>query len=168
MGRTARGVRAIRLSDDDEVIGMIVAKDGDKVLTVTETGFGRISEISDYRVQSRGGKGLINYKTAKYGNVAAVISPDEDDDLIMISSSGIIIRIHLGELNVYRRPGKGVKVMRIDEGVKLLTVVATPHDENEITDHPDEPDADAEEGLDEAELAAEQVADEPVEDEAEE
>ncbi len=168
MGRTARGVRAIRLSDDDEVIGMIVAKDGDKVLTVTETGFGRISEISDYRVQSRGGKGLINYKTAKYGNVAAVISPDEDDDLIMISSSGIIIRIHLGELNVYRRPGKGVKVMRIDEGVKLLTVVATPHDENEVTDHPDEPDADAEEGLDEAELAAEQAADEPVEDEAEE
>ncbi len=86
----------------------------------------------------------------------------------MISSSGIIIRIHLGELNVYRRPGKGVKVMRIDEGVKLLTVVATPHDENEITDHPDEPDADAEEGLDEAELAAEQAADEPVEDEAQE
>ena len=168
MGRTARGVRAIRLSEDDEVIGMIVAKDGDRVLTVTETGFGRISELSDYRVQSRGGKGLINYKTAKYGKVAAVISPDEDDDLIMISSSGIIIRIHLGELNVYRRPGKGVKVMRIDEGVKLLTVVATPHDENEITDHPDEPDADAEEGLDEAELAAEQTADEPIEDEAEE
>ncbi|MBQ7107485.1 MAG: DNA gyrase subunit A [Clostridia bacterium] len=168
MGRTARGVRAIKLTEDDEVIGMIVAKDGDRVLTVTETGFGRISELSDYRVQSRGGKGLINYKTAKYGKVAAVISPDEDDDLIMISSSGIIIRIHLGELNVYRRPGKGVKVMRIDEGVKLLTVVATPHDENEITDHPDEPDADAEEGLDEAELAAEQTADEPIEDEAEE
>ena len=158
MGRTARGVRAIRLAEDDEVIGMIVAKDGDRVLTVTETGFGRISEISDYRVQSRGGKGLINYKTSKYGNVAAVISPDEDDDLIMISSSGIIIRIHLGELNVYRRPGKGVKVMRIDEGAKLLTVVATPHDENEVTDHPDEPDADAEEGLDEAELAAEAAA----------
>ena len=155
MGRTARGVRAIRLAEGDEVIGMIVAKEGDRVLTVTETGFGRISEISDYRVQSRGGKGLINYKTAKYGNVAAVISPDEDDDLIMISSSGIIIRIHLGELNVYRRPGKGVKVMRIDEGAKLLTVVATPHDDAEVTDHPDEPDADAEEGLDEAELLAE-------------
>ncbi len=166
MGRTARGVRAIRLAEGDEVIGMIVAKDGDKVLTVTETGFGRISEISDYRVQSRGGKGLINYKTAKYGNVAAVISPDEDDDLIMISSSGIIIRIHLGELNVYRRPGKGVKVMRIDEGAKLLTVVATPHDEDEITDHPDEPDADAEEGLDEAELAAEAAADSEAEDSA--
>ena len=83
----------------------------------------------------------------------------------MISSSGIIIRIHLGELNVYSRPGKGVKVMRIDEGAKLLTVVATPHDENEITDHPDEPDADAEEGLDEAELAAENAADEPAGDE---
>ena len=83
----------------------------------------------------------------------------------MISSSVIIIRIHLGELNVYRRPGKGVKVMRIDEGTKLLTVVATPHDENEITDHPDEPDADAEEGLDEAELAAENAVDEPANDE---
>ena len=165
MGRTARGVRSIRLAEGDEVIGMIVAKDGDRVLTVTETGFGRISEIADYRLQSRGGKGIINYRTAKYGNVAAVISPDEDDDLIMISSSGIIIRIHLGELNVYRRPGKGVKVMRIDEGAKLLTVVATPHDEDEVTDHPDEPDADAEEGLDEAELLAEQQAEnEPVED----
>ena len=167
MGRTARGVRSIKLAEGDEVIGMIVAKDGDRVLTVTETGFGRISEISDYRLQSRGGKGIINYRTAKYGNVAAVISPDEDDDLIMISSSGIIIRIHLGELNVYRRPGKGVKVMRIDEGAKLLTVVATPHDEDEVTDHPDEPDADAEEGLDEAELLAEQQADnEPADDES--
>ncbi len=167
MGRTARGVRAIKLAEGDEVIGMIVAKDGDRVLTVTETGFGRISEISDYRVQSRGGKGLINYKTAKYGNVAAVISPDEDDDLIMISSSGIIIRIHLGELNVYRRPGKGVKVMRIDEGAKLLTVVATPHDEEEVTDHPDEPDADAEEGLDEAELLAETADEEEASEENE-
>ena len=167
MGRTARGVRAIKLAEGDEVIGMIVAKDGDRVLTVTETGFGRISEISDYRVQSRGGKGLINYKTAKYGNVAAVISPDEDDDLIMISSSGIIIRIHLGELNVYRRPGKGVKVMRIDEGAKLLTVVATPHDEDEVTDHPDEPDADAEEGLDEAELLAETADEEEASEENE-
>ncbi len=168
MGRTARGVRAIKLAEGDEVIGMIVAKDGDRVLTVTETGYGRISEIADYRVQSRGGKGIINYRTAKYGNVAAVISPDEDDDLIMISSSGIIIRIHLGELNVYRRPGKGVKVMRIEEGVKLLTVVATPHDEEEVTDHPDEPDADADEGIDEAELAAEAAdANAPIDDDQE-
>lgn len=166
MGRTARGVRSIRLAEGDEVIGMIVVKEGDRVLTVTETGFGRISEIADYRLQSRGGKGIINYRTAKYGNVAAVISPDEDDDLIMISSSGIIIRIHLGELNVYRRPGKGVKVMRIDEGAKLLTVVATPHDAEEVTDHPDEPDADAEEALDAAELAAEEAdaAEEPTAD----
>lgn len=159
MGRTARGVRSIRLAEGDEVIGMIVAKDGDKVLTVTETGFGRISEISDYRVQSRGGKGIINYRTAKYGNVAAVISPNEDDDLIMISSSGIIIRIHLGELNVYRRPGKGVKVMRIDEGSKLLTVVATPHDEDEVTDHPDEPDSEADDIGDAEQLAKEEADD---------
>ena len=166
MGRTARGVRSIRLAEGDEVIGMIVAKEGDRVLTVTETGFGRISEVSDYRLQSRGGKGIINYRTSKYGNVAAVISPEEDDDLIMISSSGIIIRIHLGELNVYRRPGKGVKVMRIDEGTKLLTVVATPHDDDEVTDHPDEPDADAEEPLDDAEELLEE-ADEEVLDEEE-
>ena len=166
MGRTARGVRSIKLAEGDEVIGMIVAKEGDRVLTVTETGFGRISEISDYRVQSRGGKGIINYRTAKYGNVAAVISPDGDDDLIMISSSGIIIRIHLGELNVLRRPGKGVKVMRIDEGVKLLTVVATPHDEDEITDHPDAPDEDADGEMDEAELKAENDAENDAENEA--
>lgn len=157
MGRTARGVRSIRLVDDDEVIGMIVAKDGDRVLTVSETGFGRISEIADYRLQSRGGKGITNYRTAKYGNVAAIITPGEDDDLIMISSSGVIIRIHLGELNVLRRPGKGVKVMKLKDGEKLLTVVATPHDEEEVTDHAEAPDADAEDLGDEAELLAEEA-----------
>ena len=157
MGRTARGVRSIRLVDDDEVIGMIVAKEGDRVLTVSETGFGRISEIADYRLQSRGGKGITNYRTAKYGNVAAIITPGEDDDLIMISSSGVIIRIHLGELNVLRRPGKGVKVMKLKDGEKLLTVVATPHDEEEVTDHAEAPDADAEDLGDEAELLAEEA-----------
>lgn len=158
MGRTARGVRSIKLADGDEVVGMIVAKDGDKVLTVTETGYGRISEISDYRVQSRGGKGITNYRTAKYGNVAAIVSPEEDDDLIMIASNGVIIRICLGEISTYARPAKGVRVMRVDEGEKLLTVVATPHDEEEVTDHPDAPDEDAADVGDLAELAQEEAA----------
>ncbi len=146
MGRTARGVRSIKLTDDDYVVGMIVSNsDEDKVLTVTETGYGRISSITDYRLQSRGGKGIINYRTAKYGDVAAVVAPGENEDLIMISSSGVIIRIALDELSTYSRPAKGVRVMRmkLENEEKLLTVVTTPHDEDEVTDKPDEPDADA-------------------------
>ena len=146
MGRTARGVRSIKLTDDDYVVGMIVSNsDDDKVLTVTETGYGRISGITDYRLQSRGGKGIINYRTAKYGDVAAVVAPGENEDLIMISSSGVIIRIALDELSTYSRPAKGVRVMRmkLENEEKLLTVVTTPHDEDEVTDKPDEPDADA-------------------------
>ena len=146
MGRTARGVRSIRLAEDDMVVGMIVStSDNDNVLTVTETGYGRISSINDYRLQSRGGKGIINYRSAKYGDVAAVVVPGEDEDLIMISSSGVIIRISLNELSILSRPAKGVRVMRmkLDEGEKLLTVVTTPHDEEEVTDTPDAPDADS-------------------------
>ena len=146
MGRTARGVRSIKLADGDYVVGMIVSNsEEDKVLTVTETGYGRMSSISDYRLQSRGGKGIINYRTAKYGDVAAVVVPGEAEDLIMISSSGVIIRISLDELSIYSRPAKGVRVMRMktENEEKLLTVTTTPHDENEVTDTPDAPDADS-------------------------
>ena len=164
MGRTARGVRSIKLSEDDYVVGMIVsASDDDKVLTVTETGYGRISSITDYRLQSRGGKGIINYRTAKYGDVAAVVIPNENEDLIMISSSGVIIRISIDELSVLARPAKGVRVMKMKlENEKLLTAVTTPHDEEEITDTPDAPDADSAD-VGEAEDETEEITEETQE-----
>ena len=70
VGRTARGVKALTLREDDEVVGMVICHPGSLLLTITETGYGRLSELTDYRIQSRGGKGLTNYHTETYGNVA--------------------------------------------------------------------------------------------------
>ena len=118
LGRTARGVKAIELSESDEVVGMAVLKEDGTVLTVNETGYGRRSEVTDYRLQSRAGKGTINYHTEKYGDVAAVRLIREEEDVILISSDGIIIRIPTDEIRLCARPSKGVRVMRVNEGEK--------------------------------------------------
>lgn len=122
IGRTARGVRSIMLEDDDYVVGFAASLDGYKLLTVSETGFGRKSSFDDYRVQSRGGKGLINYRTAQYGKVAMIAPVKEDDDVIMITSDGIVIRTHADQISTFQRPSKGVKVMRVNEGEKVATI----------------------------------------------
>lgn len=132
MGRTARGVKAITLKDEDCVIGMSILREGGLVLTVSETGYGRLSPISDYRLQSRGGKGLLNYHVEKYGDVAAIKVVDLDDDVILISADGVIIRIQASSIRVCARPSKGVRVMRIvGENNKVVTLSRAPHEENE-------------------------------------
>ncbi len=143
MGRTARGVRALNMSEDDTVVDMALCKDDTRILTVTETGYGRISHISDYRLQSRGGKGLINYRTDKYGKVAAVLPVEKEEDIIMIASNGIIIRIYAGDISEFARPAKGVRVMRVAEGERILSVAKAEHDEGEVNDVPEEAEADA-------------------------
>ena len=145
MGRTARGVRAIRLREGDCVVGMLVCEKDKEILTVTETGYGRISSFDDYRVQSRGGKGILNYRCAKYGDVAAVIAVDNDEDIIMISSHGIIIRVPVEEISRFSRPAKGVRVMRVkfENGEKILSIATATHDDEEVTDHPEEAEVDA-------------------------
>ena len=143
MGRTARGVRALNMSEGDSVVDMALCKDDTRILTVTETGYGRISNISNYRLQSRGGKGLINYRTDKYGKVAAVLPVEENEDIIMIASNGIIIRIYAGDISEFARPAKGVRVMRVAEGERILSVAKAEHDEAEVTDAPEAADADA-------------------------
>ncbi len=144
IGRTARGVKALSLSNDDSVIGMEAFMDKEaRILTITQTGYGRISMLDDYRIQSRGGKGVINYRTEKYGDVAAIISAKEDEDIIMISSSGVIIRIPINEISTFSRPAKGVRVMRVSDDEKILSVAVSAHDEEEETSHPDAPDADS-------------------------
>ncbi len=133
VGRTARGVKAITLSEDDEVVGMAIRDDNNLLLTVTETGYGRLSEFSDYRIQSRGGKGLTNYHTEEYGDVAAIRMINVTDDIILISSGGIIIRLAAEEIRQCRRPSKGVRVMRVEEGTRIVSLAAVPHeDEQEV------------------------------------
>ena len=131
LGRTARGVKAIELAEGDEVVGMAVLKESGTVLTVSETGYGRRSEVTDYRLQSRAGKGTINYHTEKYGDIAAVRMIREDEDVILISSDGIIIRIPTDEIRLCARPSKGVRVMRVNEGEKVVTLTSAEHDEGE-------------------------------------
>ena len=166
MGRTARGVRAINMREGDRVIDMAIVDEDSRILTVTETGYGRISSIADYRLQSRGGKGLTNYRTEKYGKVAATIPVGDNDDIIMIASNGIVIRIFSGDISQFNRPAKGVRVMRVAEGEKILSVALTEHNEDEVTEKPEAADADAGDATETAEEIA--SANEPVDQETEE
>ena len=131
MGRQARGVRAIRLLGDDVVVGMSILRENGLVLTVSETGYGRLSNIDDYRLQRRGGKGILNYHVEKYGDVAAIKVVDLDDDIILISDDGIIIRIEAQSVRVCARPSKGVRVMKLAEGSHVITMARVPHDDSE-------------------------------------
>ena len=149
IGRTARGVRALKLKEGDCVVGMDILTEGKKVLTVSETGYGRLSEIDDYRIQNRGGSGLTNYHVAKYGDIAAIEVVDPADDLMLISSDGIIIRIPMETIRLCARPSKGVRVMKVTEGEKLITAVAVQKeeeaDEDGETAEPAETEVSAEE-----------------------
>ena len=168
MGRQARGVRAIRLAEGDVVVGMSVLRENGLVLTVSETGYGRLSNPEDYRLQHRGGMGILNYHVEKYGNVAAIKVVDLDDDIILIADDGVIIRIEAGSIRICARPSKGVRVMKVNEGSKVITMARAPHDDEEEISAVED-DGTAEEGEDEPVTEAEDVIrdDEPAE-EAEE
>ncbi len=149
LSRIARGVKAMKLKAGDHIVGMSVVREGAYVLTVSETGFGRLSEISDYAAQNRGGQGRLNYHVEKYGDVAAIKMVDLEDDIILISEDGIIIRIKAESIRICSRPAKGVKVMRIADGNRVVTLARAPHEEDEVDDIEIEDDGTAEEGSDE-------------------
>ncbi|MEG1365714.1 MAG: DNA gyrase subunit A [Oscillospiraceae bacterium] len=161
LGRTATGVRAIRLKEGDTVVGVGIAREDATVLTVTEEGKGRRSNISEYRTQYRGGKGIRNYGIK--GKVANIKVIDETDDVIIISLEGIIIRMHVGDINVQSRYGSGVRVMRLGEGDKVVTVARTEHsDDEEVV----KPEAEPEEELTAEEIAALEAQDAQADDAA--
>ena len=164
MGRQARGVRAIRLAEGDVVVGMSVLRENGLVLTVSETGYGRLSNPEDYRLQHRGGMGILNYHVEKYGNVAAIKVVDLDDDIILFADDGVIIRIEAGSIRICARPSKGVRVMKVNEGSKVITMARAPHDDEEEISAVED-DGTAEEGEDEPVTEAEDVIrdDEPAE-----
>lgn len=125
MGRTARGVRGIELSDDDVVIGMeTVARDAE-VLTVTAEGYGKRTPVGEYKLQNRAGKGLINHKiTEKTGLVVGIKVVKPGQELMLISSEGIIIRMEVDEISVFGRNTQGVRLMRIAENDKVVALAA--------------------------------------------
>lgn len=132
MGRVTRGVKAITLRDDDYVIGMCIPGEGFELLAVTENGYGKRTSLSEYRVQTRGGIGIKTYKCSEVtGNVVGIYSVDDSEDIILITSEGIIIRISAADIRTIGRTTKGVRLMRLDEGVKVVSMGKTEHEEKE-------------------------------------
>ena len=131
MGRSARGVRGIRLKGEDYVVGVVNVEQDKKLLTVTENGFGKRTDFDDFRLmKNRGGGGVICHNlTEKTGLLAGIISVDEDDDIMMITDSGIIIRTPAADVSTYSRTASGVIMMRLEKGQKLVNVTKTAKEE---------------------------------------
>ena len=135
MGRTTRGVRAVDLRAGDEVVAAVVARPEERILSVTENGYGKRTELDEYRLQSRAGKGIINYKLSdKTGEIAGVVSAPEDADLMLITSEGIVIRMHVDEISTYSRSTQGVRVMRLADGIKVVSIALTDRYQEEDED----------------------------------
>lgn len=135
LSRSAHGVKAIKLRDGDFVVGMAKIRSGASLLTVTENGYGKRTEIESYRIQNRGGYGLTNYKVDEIrGHVCGIKIVDEDNDIIMVSSDGIIIRILVSDVRIMGRIAKGVRVMRVNEGAKVVAFTRAEHDDNAETE----------------------------------
>lgn len=164
MGRLAAGVRAIKLREDDYIVGAAkVYSDDMRILTVTDKGYGRLSALSDYRMQNRGGNGLKNYKIRDdRGYVCGIRSIQADDDVILISTDGVIIRIRANDLRVMRRTGLGVRVMKLSDEDRVVTFTRTEHDETADIEEVEQA-SDEEIAAAEAEAEAEVIEDEPEE-----
>ncbi len=124
MGRTAAGVKGISLNEGDEVVAMVViSDDSGTLLTVTENGYGKRTPVTEYRVQARGGKGIINFKvTEKTGLVVGVLLVKDSDEVMLVGDSGNIIRTRVNEIRVTGRAAQGVKVIRLKEGARLASI----------------------------------------------
>lgn len=141
MGRTARGVRGINLDEGDDVIGVDIPAQNTFMLTVSENGYGKCTPIDEYRVQSRGGKGTINLKTVpKVGNVSGVLQVQGDEHLMLISSTGNVIRLKVKDIPIYQRVTQGVKLIDLESEEKLVGVART-------TSEGDDKDDDSEEAI---------------------
>ena len=130
MGRDTTGVKGIELREGDSLVGMVVIKRDATILVVTEKGLGKCSHIDDYRVQRRGGKGIITFKvTDKTGPCVALKEVQPDDELMMITRHGIIIRVPVEGIRVIGRNTQGVKVMNLEEGDALVDVARVVKEE---------------------------------------
>ena len=133
MGRTSMGVKGITLSKDDIVVGMEpVTSNNDYMLAITENGFGKRTEIDEYRVQSRSGKGVLTYKTtSKTGHIIGVKIVNDTDDVMMITDTGVIIRINVKDISVLGRNTQGVTLMRTSDGGKVINIAKLPKEDEE-------------------------------------
>ncbi len=135
LGRVSQGVRAIKLDDGDYVVGMSIYREGAKMLVVSENGYGKKTEFSEYKVQARGGKGCSTYKISPAtGSIAGIKAVTPNDDVVMVTSEGVIIRINSEDISTYGRVTRGVKLMRLGEGVKITSVARIEKDADDQSD----------------------------------
>ena len=139
MGRVAYGVRGIRLTKDDYVVGMISADEQGLILSVTERGFGKRTKIGEYRTQSRGGKGIINVKTTKRnGRVVAIMQVTEDSGLIVITEQGKLIRVRADGIRKVGRSSQGVKLINLNDADRVAAATLVASDSGKVEDLPDD------------------------------
>lgn len=140
MSRTAHGVKAIKLKEGDYVVSMARVREGASVLTVTDKGLGRRVKLEDYRIQHRGGYGMLNYKTSEEkGYVCGIKIVDEDDDIIMIATDGVIIRIRACDIRIMGRYATGVKLMRVSGEDRVVSFTRAEHDDSAETEKIEQP-----------------------------
>lgn len=141
VGRTSMGVKGITLSKDDKVVGMEpICDDKDYILAITENGFGKRTEVEEYRCQGRAGKGVLTYKTtAKTGHIIGVKIVNDTDDVMMITDTGVVIRINVKDISILGRNTQGVTLMRTSDGGKVINIAKIPkEDDVEIEENNEE------------------------------
>ena len=132
MGRAAGGVRAILLDKDDEVVSMELARKGEELLVVTEKGYGKRTPVKEYKVQARGGKGLLTYDKGKFdktGYLVGAMTVQDDDEIFLINSDGIIIRIEAGDVSRLGRTTQGVRIMKVEEESEIVALAKAVREE---------------------------------------
>ena len=132
MGRIAGGVRAIKLEGDDEVVSMELVQPHQELLVVTTNGYGKRTPVDEYKIQVRGGKGLLTYDKTKFkktGELVGAMVVNEDDEILLINSEGIIIRIEAKEVSVLGRATQGVKIMKVDEDANIIALAKVIKDD---------------------------------------
>lgn len=135
MGRTAHGVRGIKLKDNDYVVGASLVSEGVDLLIVSENGMGKRTNVDEYKVQQRGGKGVKTYKiTEKTGDIAGIKTIDDNHDIMLITSDGVVIRTGANEISTLGRDTSGVRLMRLAEDIKVVAIARIDKEEEDVTD----------------------------------
>ena len=138
MGRIAGGVRAIKLEGDDEVVSMELVQPGQELMVVTSKGYGKRTDVKEYKIQARGGKGLLTYDKAKFKKTGELIGAtvvDDEDEILLINSEGIIIRIQAKDVSVLGRATQGVKIMKVEDDTDIIALAKVIRDDD-IEDAP--------------------------------
>ena len=132
MGRTAYGVRGISLRDDDEVVAMEIVREGGTILSVAQNGYGKRTDLDEYRLQSRGGVGIINIQTSdRNGKVVGMAYVHDDDELMLVTQQGMIIRMKAGDMRVIGRATQGVRLIEMEEGDQVVAVAKLAEKDDE-------------------------------------